>query len=250
MRLESLIEENYEKLNENDLYIWNYILHHKKECQTMSIQELASKCNISHTTILRFTQKLGLQGYSEMKIHLKWENKKNNQFDNKEIENIYKDVEKTIEVMKQRDFSDVFEMFDKADRIYIYGSGSVQKNAAEDLKRNMIFGNKLFYVLEGREETKIILDVLSSKDIFLLISLSGNNVFMNEFAIKLKQKGVKIISITQVGNNELASISDISLQFYTHSVLVGKNQIEFCSTTQFFLVNQILLLKYLEYNCN
>ena len=38
MRLESLIKENYEKLNENDLYIWNYILHHKKECQTMSIQ--------------------------------------------------------------------------------------------------------------------------------------------------------------------------------------------------------------------
>lgn len=250
MRLESLIEENYEKLNENDLYIWNYILHHKKECQTMSIQELASKCNISHTTILRFTQKLGLQGYSEMKIHLKWENKKNNQFDTKEIENIYKDVEKTIEVMKQRDFSDVFELFDKADRIYIYGSGSVQKNAAEDLKRSMIFGNKLFYVLEGREETKIILDVLSSNDIFLLISLSGNNVFMNEFAIKLKQKGVKIISITQVGNNELASISDISLQFYTHSFLIGQNQIEFCSTTQFFLVNQILLLKYIEYNCN
>lgn len=250
MRLESLIEENYEKLNENDLYIWNYILHHKKECQTMSIQELASKCNISHTTILRFTQKLGLQGYSEMKIHLKWENKKNNQFDNKEIENIYKDIEKTIEVMKQRDFSDVFELFDNADRIYIYGSGSVQKSAAEDLKRSMIFGNKLFYVLEGREETKIILDALSSKDIFLLISLSGNNVFMNEFAIKLKQKGMKIISITQVGNNELASISDISLQFYAHSVLVGQNQIEFCSTTQFFLVNQILLLKYLEYNCN
>ena len=250
MRLESLIEENYEKLNENDLYIWNYILHHKKECQTMSIQELASKCNISHTTILRFTQKLGLQGYSEMKIHLKWEHKKNNQFNNKEIENIYKDIEKTIEVMKQRDFSDVFELFDKSDRIYIYGSGSVQKSAAEDLKRSMIFGNKLFYVLEGREETKIILDALSSKDIFLLISLSGNNVFMNEFAIKLKQKGVKIISITQVGNNELASISDISLQFYTHSVLVGQNRIEFCSTTQFFLVNQILLLKYLEYNCN
>lgn len=250
MRLESLIEENYEKLNENDLYIWNYILHHKKECQTMSIQELASKCNISHTTILRFTHKLGLQGYSEMKIYLKWENKQQRQLDNKEIEKVYKDIEKTIEVMKNRDFYDVFELFDKADRIYIYGSGAVQKSAAEDLKRNMIFGNKLVYVLEGREETKIISDVLTSKDVFILLSLSGNNSFMNEFARNLKEKGVKIISITQVGNNELASISDISLQFYTHSILVNQNQMKFCSTTQFFLVNQILLLKYLEYSDN
>lgn len=86
MKLETLIDENYEKLNESDLYIWKYILHHKKECQTMSIQELASKCNVSHTTILRFTHKLGLQGYSEMKIHLKWEDKQRNSFDNKEIE--------------------------------------------------------------------------------------------------------------------------------------------------------------------
>lgn len=44
-----------------------------------------------------------------------------------------------------------------------------KKNAAKDLKRSMIFGNKLIYVIEGREETNIILDALSSKDIFFLI---------------------------------------------------------------------------------
>lgn len=70
---------------------------------------------------------------------------------------------------------------------------------------------------------------------------------MNEFAQKLKEKDVKIISITQVGNNELASISDISLQFYTHPISVGENKTKLYSTTQFFLINQILLLKYLEY---
>ena len=31
MRLEALIEENYDKLNENDLSIWNFILRNKKE---------------------------------------------------------------------------------------------------------------------------------------------------------------------------------------------------------------------------
>ena len=25
MKIENLIEENYEKLNDNDIYIWNYI---------------------------------------------------------------------------------------------------------------------------------------------------------------------------------------------------------------------------------
>ncbi|AJA49263.1 HTH-type transcriptional regulator GlvR [Clostridium pasteurianum DSM 525 = ATCC 6013] len=250
MNLETLIEENYGKLNESDLYIWNYILHHKKECQTMSIKELALECNTSHTTILRFARKLGLQGYSEMKIYLKWENmqgnNEKNKFDDREIQKVYKDIEKTIEVMKKTDFKDIFQLFEKADKIYIYGTGSVQKSAAKDLKRNMIPVKKLIYVLEGREESNIILDYLSSKDIFFLLSLSGNNTFMNEFARRLKKIGIKIISITQVGNNELASLSDISLQFYTHSFSVN-GQIEVSTTTQFFLINQILLLKYLEY---
>lgn len=84
MRLETLIYENYNKLNENDKYIWSYILNNKKECENMSIQNLALKCNVSHTTILRFAQKLGLNGYSELKFYLKMENKKRYIFD-KEI---------------------------------------------------------------------------------------------------------------------------------------------------------------------
>lgn len=85
-----------------------------------------------------------------MKIHFKWEDKQQNSFDNKKIEKTYKDIEKTMEIMKERDFYDVFELVEKADKNYVYGSGAVQKNAAKDLKRSMIFGNKLIYVIEGR----------------------------------------------------------------------------------------------------
>lgn len=249
MKLETLIDENYDKLNESDLYIWNYIFHNKSECQTMSIQDLASSCNVSHTTILRFASKLGLQGYSELKFYLKWANiqEQQSRFDNKNIEDICNDIEKTMEVMKKRDFYDVFQLFENSNKIYVYGSGAVQKNAAEDLKRNMIFANKLIYVLEGKSETQTILDAVCEQDVFFLLSLSGNNSFMNKFAHNLRQKGVKIISITQVGNNELASLSDVNLQFYTHSVPINKNQFDIYPTVQFFIINQILLLKYLEY---
>ena len=52
MKLEELINKNYRQLNENDLYIWNYINHHKKECEHLSIDELALRCNVSRSTIL------------------------------------------------------------------------------------------------------------------------------------------------------------------------------------------------------
>ena len=224
MKIENLIEENYEKLNDNDIYIWNYILHHKKECRTMSIQELASKCNVSHTTILRFTHKLGLEGYSELKIHLKWEEKGENQFDPKEIDNTCKDIIMTMEELKNRDFNEMFRTIDNADKIYIYGSGAVQKDAAKELKRNMIFSNKLVYVLEGKEETNIILEALTNKDVFFLLSFSGNN--------------------------ELSSISNFNIPFYSHSIVIKRKDFKYWTTSQFFVICELLVLKYIQYSMN
>ena len=73
MRLEELVNSNYNKLNDNDLLIWQYIQSHKKQCCDISIEELADVCCISRTTISRFTQKLCFKGFREFKIHLKLE---------------------------------------------------------------------------------------------------------------------------------------------------------------------------------
>ena len=74
MRLEELINKNYNRLNENDLYIWQYISAHRKECEKLSIDDLANHCHVSRTTILRFSQRLGLKGYTELKVYLRIDN--------------------------------------------------------------------------------------------------------------------------------------------------------------------------------
>ena len=56
MTLGELVAQNYEALNDNDFYIYQYIVHHQKEVQKMTIYELAECCNVSHTSILRFAK--------------------------------------------------------------------------------------------------------------------------------------------------------------------------------------------------
>lgn len=77
MAIEDLVRANYGKLNENDLYIWKYIDTHREECSHATIEELAKNCNVSRTTILRFAKKLSMEGFSELKIHMKMELEKN-----------------------------------------------------------------------------------------------------------------------------------------------------------------------------
>lgn len=246
MKLETLINENYEKLNENDLYIWNYILHHKEECKNISIQDLAAKCNVSHTTISRFARKLDLEGYSELKLYLKWETRNEAGFDSREIQNVYQDHIMTMDTIMKQDLYEIYEMLKNAGRVFAYGTGAVQKNASKDLKRVLLPAGYIVHVIEGRSETKTILLNVQENDVFFLYSLSGNNSFINEFALRLKARGVKIITITQNGNNELSRIGDVSLQFYTHPVTKNINRPNLYMTSQFFIMNEFLLLKLLE----
>ena len=73
MTLSERVTSNYDVLNENDFYIYQYIIHNQKEVQKMTIYELAEKCYISHTNIFRFAKKIGFDGFGELKMQLKWE---------------------------------------------------------------------------------------------------------------------------------------------------------------------------------
>ena len=97
MHLEQLIEQNYHKLNESDLYIWNHIRTHPDECRDISIDALSEACCVSHTTILRFAKKLGLSGFSELKVILKWQKGPKRAFRQDELARTMQDYQQTID---------------------------------------------------------------------------------------------------------------------------------------------------------
>lgn len=247
IRLESLIDKNYKTLNSSDKHIWRYILNNKKACENMSIQELALKCNVSHTTVLRFTQKIGLNGYSELKFYLKLENNEKCVFDKKEINNVKDDINRTVVNVINGDFSELFSLIDNCERIYAYGSGEIQNNAVRELKRSLLSIGKLVHIIDGNDELETTKNYMTDKDMIFLVSLSGENEYVNSFVDVFHNKRVKVASITQNGNNTLSKISDISVQFYTHEVVKLEDNIHIILGSQFFIIIELLLIKYIEY---
>ena len=102
MRLQELINKYYSQLNENDLYIWNYISNHKNECEKLAIDQLAHKCNVSRTTILRFAKKISLKGYSELKLYLKLDNQENKE-DHSTTQMVCNTYEEVIKRIQEKD---------------------------------------------------------------------------------------------------------------------------------------------------
>ena len=142
MKLEELINKNYRQLNENDLYIWNYINHHKKECEHLSIDELALRCNVSRSTILRFSKRLGLKGYAEFKVFLRINNQSDS--DSLIVNNIYNGYIEMIQQFEGYRYHDIARCIYEAKNLFVYGTGLIQENTAQYLKRSFSMVNKLF----------------------------------------------------------------------------------------------------------
>lgn len=247
MAIADLVKMNYKKLNENDIYIWNYIDSHRKECCQATIEELAKNCNVSRTTILRFAKKLSMDGFSELKIHLKMEQDELRKPGTDIVKLVCNDYRKRIDEMEKADYSNICKRIFEAKRIFVYGSGAVQSFVAKEFTRSFLSAQICVYQVEGSwGEQMLIADALREGDLMVIVSLSGESRHVVDFAKMVKMKGVPIISMTKLKNNTLAQMSDESL--YVNTSTVGTSYIEnYETTTLFFMTVEMLLIKYLIY---
>ncbi len=246
MRLEELMNQYSDRLSENDLYIWNYVEKHKKQCENMTIEQLASKCNVSRTTILRFTKKLSLKGFGEFKVHLKMENDDSRRETSKAVK-VCMSYETMMRDMIQQDFRPIIETIYHADRIFVYGTGMVQRTVAKEMKRLFYHGRKNFFDFNGGDEFRALLKELNNRDLLIMISVSGERESLLEFVQKAKIKNVPVISITERLKNPLAQLSDYNLYISTTAVEQNLSSVQYKSMTSYFILVEMLMLRYLEY---
>ena len=248
MKLAELVNQHYNELSSNDLYIWDYIQSHRRECQNLSIIELAHRCHVSKTTILRFAQKLSLKGYSELKVYLSWENRPDEDvmIDEHLIDHVCDTSKYAIDELRERDFTDICEMLYRSKRIFVYGTGALQDSVAQELQRMFMYCGEFIYVLSGEKETEMILPYLKRDDVVILISLRGEGELINEFASQLRLISVPTISMTRLKNNTLAHKCTKSIYITTSQVMIG-NHILHEAANLYFVLAELLFLRYSQY---
>ena len=245
MNLDDLIQENYDLMNDNDHRIWQYICRHKKECRNLSLHQLADACEVSTTTVLRFLKLIQMDGYSDFKAFLKWDSLNRPAFNQHSIEQNSFNLTRTITSIQQADCSELFRRMDQADRLYAYGSGAVQKSVAKIFKNYLIFAGKLLHVIEGAEERIMAMRQMKEGDVVFLFSLSGNNPVLNDYAQKLRKKGIYLTAICQDGVNDLSKLCHFYLPFFTQKIDVGHPGSAFYSSAGMLPIAETLVLKYI-----
>jgi RpiR family transcriptional regulator, glv operon transcriptional regulator len=247
MKLEELVNKHKASLNQTDMLIWKYIFNHKVLCRHMSIHDLAHECNVSSTTIVRFAKKLSLEGFSDLKAVLKLTDEKRVLGKEPDVlASVATFYQHTCREIVKRNFDDASQLMYKARRVFAYASGYVQSNVVQELKRMFFYDDVMIYEVKGQEEFHSLVRLMNKDDLVIMVSLSGETPLAVEFAQKLQLKEVPLISITQLRDNTLASLSTENLYVMPafFQLYEEEDRPQYQSMMPYFLLIEIWYVKY------
>lgn len=250
MRLEEIINQQRQNLNDTDMVIYKYIIQHRVESRHISIHELAKNCAVSSTTIVRFAQKLGFDGFGDLKAVLKMEEGHKSFYKEDVLQDLQDFYAQTASKVFKRNFDSASRLIHEANRVFIFASGYVQSNVAQELKRLFFYDNVLIYEISGREEFASIARSLTADDLFIFVSLSGETPLVVDFARHLQLLDVPFISITKLHDNTLASLSTVNLyvspaRFQLYDA--DDEHTAFQSMMPYFMLIEVWYVKYRMY---
>lgn len=246
MSIEALVNGNYKRFSESDRAVWDYLSQHQSECACLSIEKVAQKCCVSRSAVMRFAQKLGFDGFAELKLYLKMDGQK--MPIHSELEHICAIYQNVMSSMCEKNCDPLFEAFDAARQHYIFGEGMVQASIKKEFKRIFMSAGCMFYDAPSGQEMYNLVPLLGSDDFCILVSVSGKNKKIVEIAQKLQLRGVTLMSITKNRENTLAHLCDFHLYVDESEYFETPIHWQYESTTSYFILIDILFLKYLDYH--
>ena len=139
----------------------------------------------------------------------------------------------------------IFESLERAERVFIYGSGSSQTRAASEMKRIFLPVKEMVHI-HGHDMCRALHKTAGDEDLVILISLSGESQAVVELGRALRTNHVPAVSITRLKNNTLASLCSENL--YINSIQMPvEYDVEYEIATPYFILIEFLYLSYRNY---
>ncbi len=222
------IQENMSTFSKGQKLIANYILQSYDKAAFMTASKLGKTVNVSESTVVRFAAELGFDGYPSMQktlqemIRNKLTSIQRVEVSNERIGNqdimtmvMQSDIEKirlTLDETDRNSFNEAVDAISNAKKIYILGvrSASVLANFICFYFRFM-FDNVVSIDTSSISEVFEQILHTSSEDVFIGLSFprySKRTIKAMQFA---KDRGAKVIAITDSKVSPLTKMADVSL---------------------------------------
>ncbi|HBV04702.1 MurR/RpiR family transcriptional regulator [Mammaliicoccus lentus] len=243
------LQKKRNDLSELEKRVLDFILNDYELIANLSIDDIANKSFVSTATVSRCSQKLGYEGYRELKYALIQNQSKlesNNvvqsfstEIHDFMIENI-NNLQRTIDDINIDDLEKTVSYISNAQVIEIISVGASLVNGL-DLSRKLTFLGKIAHARTDWDELDAITHNLNADSLAICISSSGETSHMINYAKKLKSNHVPIVSIVSNRNSQLAQLSTVALIAKTNNIYIGNVDLSSRHAT-IFIIDLILMM--------
>ncbi|MCA0987223.1 MurR/RpiR family transcriptional regulator [Guptibacillus algicola] len=193
-----------------------YIDQHLNEAKNLSLTEIAKVNNVSTTTVVRMSHKLGLEGFSELKYRLKSTDEEIEKVDTNPIESYKQGFVQAFETIQLHELDRLSDRINQANRIIVVGVG-LSKMMAEYFSKLLMQTNKQTHYTYESHMIDLLPNMVKSDDLVFFISTSGETKTLIQAAEKLSYMVADTAAITNSSDSTLGRMVNTNL-----SMTVGK----------------------------
>jgi len=209
---------------ESEKKIADFILEQPEIAVNMTVAQISRRVGVADSSIVRFCQKLGFNGFTELKINLARNLTQPSEliFENINMDDDYatilskvfassiKALEDSLKMLEASDFSKAVELLLKARRIEFYGVGTSAPIAMDAYYRFMRIGMNT-HVATDPHISRISASMLDAECVVVGISHTGRTKDTVKAVEIAKRKGASIIGVTSYIDSPISRLADCRL---------------------------------------
>ena len=215
-----------DQLSPNEKKIARFILSNSALLRDYSSQNLASSVGVSQSSIVKFSQKLGYKGFTDLKlaVHESVLRKEkggtpgihdpsagDDQAPFERLLHIKSQcMQSTLELNEEARLAAAVDALEKADRIQIIALGAGSMVARNFASMLIQIGRSVVAEVDTYIQLSSVA-TLGRKDLVFVISFSGQSPRMLQIVKQAKKAGTTIITLTNFTANPMRSLADVQL---------------------------------------
>lgn len=235
------IRSLYNSMGPAEKKIADYILADTQKIISCSVTELAEKCGCGDATVVRFSRRVGFDGFQSLKISIAREmgatssigteiTKDDSCFEifKKRINDISLSLQSTEGVLNEQSLEEAAQLIMKAHRIAVFGLGNSAAIAMDAAHKFLRLGLDAQSCTDNHMQA-IIASHLDRQSVAIGISHSGSSKDIIEALNLSKIGGASTICVTNYGSSPIVKAADIALftkaEETKHSILALSSRI-------------------------
>ena len=219
------IRSKRDTLTAAELRVADYILEHPESVLDYSVAQLASRSGTSDATVIRSIRKLGMTSYNDMKVLLarsivapvKLLNAEIDEGDSvddvvkKVFGGIVNAITLTRDTVSSTQLDEAADLLFNARQIYLVGFGNSASSVADFHQKLLRLGRRVAVQFDPHLLLIDIVNDAGPKDVCFAISHSGHSKLVVDAVSLCRERGCKVISLTDNSPSPVRDLADISL---------------------------------------